>query len=51
MTKAVENCEELQVQGDFNAKVGVDQHSSWPEVVGKFVLGRANDDNCYSCAI
>ena len=35
--------EELQVQGDFDAKVGDDQHSSWPEVVGKFGLGRAND--------
>ena len=51
MTNAVQNCEEQQVQGDFNAKVGDDQHSSWSEVVGKFVLGRANDDNCCSCAL
>ena len=36
---------ELQVQGDFNARVGDDQHSSWPEIVGKFELGRANDKN------
>ena len=38
--------EELQVQGDFNTKmvkVGDDQHSSWPEVVGNLGLGRAND--------
>ena len=35
--------EELQVHGDSNAKVGDDEHSSWPEVVGKFGLGRAND--------
>ena len=28
--------------GDFNAKVG-DQHSVWPEVVGRYGLGEVND--------
>ena len=39
---AIQKAEELQVQGDFNAKVGNDQHSSRPEVVGKFGLGWVN---------
>ena len=38
-----QNGEELQVQGDYNETVGEDQHFSWPEVVGTFGLGRAND--------
>jgi len=29
--------------GDFNAKVGGDQHDTWPEVVGRYGLGKANE--------
>ena len=43
MISVIQKGEELQVKGDFNAKVGDDQHSSWPEVVGQFGLGHAND--------
>ena len=32
----IQKGEELQVQGNFNTKMGDDQHSSGPEVVGKF---------------
>ena len=35
--------EELILMGDFNAKVGSDQHEAWPEVVGRYGLG--NDNN------
>ena len=40
---AVQKGEEPQVQGDFNAKVGDDQHSSWSEVMGKLGLDHAYD--------
>ncbi len=31
------------VMGDFNAKVGSDQQHVWPEAVGRYGLGEAND--------
>ena len=40
---AVLKGEELHVQRDFNANVGDDQHSSWPELVGKRYIGRARE--------
>ena len=31
------------IMGDFSAKVGEDQHLNWPNVVGSFGLGTANE--------
>ena len=30
--------------GDFNAKVGGDQHDNWPNVSGKYGLGNSNEE-------
>ena len=40
--------------GDFNAKVGADQHEAWAEATGRYGLGKANDRVLYFlqfCAI
>ena len=38
------------VMGDFNAKVGSDQQQVWPEAVGRYELGEANDSRAYHSA-
>ena len=48
---AVQKGEELRIQGNFNATVGDEQHSSLPEVIEKFGLGRANEERTTTAAV